>query len=171
VDLLSPIKSKRKTEANLTSTLLFIFFIFFIFYSSLHFASDVLEHPSHQKMSTHRLSRIETKAAKQSVEQREYAQDGKPAAVQMEDMGNLSEDPSEDFIDPRIEKNVVRKLDRRVVPWLFGMFLLCFLDRANIGNAKIEGLGEDLHLTSNQFNIALAVFFIPYILVEVRYLP
>jgi hypothetical protein len=118
-------------------------------------------------MSTHRLSRVESKAAKPAVEQTEYLGDTKLTTVQLETIGDLPED----LIDSRIEKDVVRKLDRRVVPWLFGMFLLCFLDRANIGNAKIEGLGEDLHLTSNQFNIALAVFFIPYILVEVTFPP
>jgi hypothetical protein len=115
-------------------------------------------------MSTNRLSRVESKAAKSVVEEIEFDQDGKLTAMRMETIGDLPED----LIDPGIEKEVVRRLDRRVVPWLFGMFLLCFLDRANIGNAKIEGLGEDLHLTSNQFNIALAVFFIPYILVEVK---
>jgi hypothetical protein len=114
-------------------------------------------------MSTYRLSRVETNIPKPTVEQIEFDKDGKLAALRVESIGAISDD----LIDPQIEKDVVRKLDRRIVPWLFGMFLLCFLDRANIGNAKIEGLAEDLHLTANQFNIALAVFFIPYILVEV----
>jgi len=32
---------------------------------------------------------------------------------------------------------------------------LSFLDRGNIGNAKIEGMSEDLHLTGAQYNWAL----------------
>ena len=32
------------------------------------------------------------------------------------------------------------------------------------GNAKIEGLLKDLHMTGTQYNIALAIFFIPYTL-------
>lgn len=32
------------------------------------------------------------------------------------------------------------------------------------GNAKIEGLLKDLHMTGTEYNIALAIFFIPYTL-------
>ena len=40
--------------------------------------------------------------------------------------------------------------------------LFAFIDRSNIGNAKIDGLTEDLGLTGNRFNIALVVFYVPY---------
>jgi MFS family permease len=46
------------------------------------------------------------------------------------------------------------------------LYLISFLDRANIGNAKIYGMEKDLHMTDMQYNIGLAVFFIPYSLVE-----
>lgn len=32
------------------------------------------------------------------------------------------------------------------------------------GNAKIEGLLPDLNMSGTQYNIALAIFFIPYVL-------
>lgn len=35
------------------------------------------------------------------------------------------------------------------------------------GNAKIQGMVDDLHMTGHDYNIALFVFFIPYILFEV----
>ena len=38
-------------------------------------------------------------------------------------------------IDPEIEKRVLKKLDRRVVPLLALLYLLAFLDRSNIGFA------------------------------------
>lgn len=41
--------------------------------------------------------------------------------------------------------------------------LFAFIDRSNIGNAKIDGLVKDLHLTGNKFNIALVVFYVPYV--------
>lgn len=44
------------------------------------------------------------------------------------------------------------------------LYLISHLDRANIGNAKIEGLLEDLGMDGLQYNIALALFFIPYVL-------
>ncbi|KAK4996636.1 hypothetical protein LTR28_000125, partial [Elasticomyces elasticus] len=64
-------------------------------------------------------------------------------------------------IDPALDKIITRKFDRRVVPWLFGLWLLAFIDRSNIGNARIDGLTEDLHLTGNKFNIALTIFYVP----------
>jgi hypothetical protein len=66
-----------------------------------------------------------------------------------------------------MDKILNRKFDTHILPWLFGMWLLAFIDRANIGNAKIDGLVEDLHLTGNKFNTALAVFYVPYICVDV----
>lgn len=33
-----------------------------------------------------------------------------------------------------------------------------------VGNAKIEGLLEDLNMSGTQYNVALAIFFIPYVL-------
>lgn len=42
-----------------------------------------------------------------------------------------------------------------------------FLDRVNIGNARIQGLEADLGLQGLQFNWALSIFYIVYLLVEV----
>ncbi|KAK2473357.1 hypothetical protein H9L39_15532 [Fusarium oxysporum f. sp. albedinis] len=64
------------------------------------------------------------------------------------------------------KKKVMWKLDIRLVPMLAFLYLIAYLDRANIGNAKIEGLMEDLNLNGTQYNIALSVFFVPYILLE-----
>lgn len=46
---------------------------------------------------------------------------------------------------------------------------MSFLDRSNIGNARLAGLERDLHLPpkSLMYNNALAVFFPFYVLVEV----
>jgi fucose permease len=70
-------------------------------------------------------------------------------------------------IDPIAEKKLLRKCDLHVLPPLTILFLMAFLDRTNIGNAKIQGLTEDLHMQAQDYNIALFVFFIPYILFEV----
>lgn len=50
------------------------------------------------------------------------------------------------------ENAVLRKMDIRLIPMLSALYLLAFLDRGNIGNAKIEGLVEDLHMTGPQYN-------------------
>lgn len=38
------------------------------------------------------------------------------------------------------EKKLLRKLDFKIIPWLTLLYLISFLDRTNIGNAKILGV-------------------------------
>ncbi|KAJ5670435.1 uncharacterized protein N7477_005798 [Penicillium maclennaniae] len=64
------------------------------------------------------------------------------------------------------EREVVRSFDRRLVPFLALLYLLSFLDRSNIGNAKIAGLEEDLQLSSSQYEWLLTAFYITYIVFE-----
>lgn len=52
----------------------------------------------------------------------------------------------------------------RLVPIMAVLYLLSHIDRANIGNAKIEGMDKDLGLVGNQYNIATTIFFVPYII-------
>ena len=35
------------------------------------------------------------------------------------------------------EQKLVRKIDVRLIPWLWLLYLLSFLDRTSIGNAKV----------------------------------
>ncbi|OAR01925.1 hypothetical protein LLEC1_02383 [Akanthomyces lecanii] len=65
------------------------------------------------------------------------------------------------------EKKILRKMDMRLIPVLALLYLLSFLDRGNIGNANIEGLSDDLHLTPDQYNWCLTVFFFTYAAFEV----
>lgn len=64
-------------------------------------------------------------------------------------------------------KKVLLKMDLHLIPMLALLYLLAFLDRGNIGNAKIEGLVEELHMTGPQYNWTLTVFFFTYCLFEV----
>jgi hypothetical protein len=69
-------------------------------------------------------------------------------------------------IDEQAEKALLRKLDRWIVPPVMLLYLLSFLDRVNIGNARLYGMEEDLGMTGNQFQIAVSVLFVTYILSE-----
>src|SRR5271155_477682 len=60
--------------------------------------------------------------------------------------------------DPVFDRRVTRMLDLHILPWLFGIWLLAFIDQCNIGNAKIDRLTKDLKLAGNKFNVALVVF-------------
>ncbi|KAH9004776.1 MFS general substrate transporter [Lactarius hatsudake] len=65
------------------------------------------------------------------------------------------------------ERKLVRKIDLHLIPWLSLLYLLSFLDRTSIGNAKLYGLEKTLHLTDKQYLLALTIFFFPYALFEV----
>lgn len=73
----------------------------------------------------------------------------------------------DDNFDDIDRAKLTRKIDLRVLPIFTLLFLLSFLDRGNIGNAKIEGLAEDLNLEGNQYNLCLTIFFIFYATMEV----
>ena len=49
-------------------------------------------------------------------------------------------------------KKTLLKMDLHLIPMLALLYLLSFLDRGNIGNARIEGLLETLHMTGPQYN-------------------
>lgn len=66
----------------------------------------------------------------------------------------------------REEKDVVKKMDRRVVLFVALLYLLSFLDRSNIGNARIAGLEVDLRLGEGQYEWLLSAFYITYIAFE-----
>lgn len=67
---------------------------------------------------------------------------------------------------PDEERSIIRKFDYRLVMFVALSYMLSFLDRSNIGNARIAGLSEDLHLSSLQYEWLLRVFYITYILFE-----
>lgn len=69
--------------------------------------------------------------------------------------------------DTKQTKALLRKIDRHLIPFLSLLYLLSFLDRTNIGNAKLFGLEKSLRLVGNQYNTALCVFFVTYVLFEV----
>jgi MFS family permease len=56
------------------------------------------------------------------------------------------------------EKKLVRKIDLFLMPTIWLMYLMSYMDRTNIGNAKIAGMNEDLHLSSTQYSMALVIF-------------
>jgi hypothetical protein len=61
------------------------------------------------------------------------------------------------------EKKILRKIDWHLIPMLALLYLLSFLDRGNIGNAKIEGLQETLGMSNAQYNWCLTAFFFTYV--------
>lgn len=54
-------------------------------------------------------------------------------------------------IDHVAETKLVRKLDRYIIPPTMLLYLVSFLDRVNIGNARLYNMEKDLGLHGSQF--------------------
>ncbi|KAL8685670.1 MAG: hypothetical protein Q9218_007619 [Villophora microphyllina] len=65
------------------------------------------------------------------------------------------------------EKALLRKLDRKLLPAVTVLYLLSFLDRSNVANARVEGMVNDLHMTGNEYLTGLTLYFIGYVLFEI----
>ena len=83
------------------------------------------------------------------------------------------------------EARLIRKVDWRLLPWLSFLYLLSFLDRTSIGNAKVNSiilslwqssdvdlqqlydLADDLRLSDRQYLLCLTIFYFSYSFFEV----
>ncbi|OJZ88567.1 hypothetical protein ASPFODRAFT_129777 [Aspergillus luchuensis CBS 106.47] len=75
--------------------------------------------------------------------------------------------PSTSSITNINEKALLRKLDFRLLPPLTILYLLSFLDRSNVGNARLEGMATEIHMSGDQYLTGLTLYFIGYVLFEV----
>ncbi|XRM41005.1 hypothetical protein ABZX51_004304 [Aspergillus tubingensis] len=75
--------------------------------------------------------------------------------------------PSTSSVTNINEKALLRKLDYRLLPPLTILYLLSFLDRSNVGNARLEGMATEIHMSGDQYLTGLTLYFIGYVLFEV----
>lgn len=79
-------------------------------------------------------------------------------AITDDDNANHLEHLSESIeADPHLERKVLRKLDLLLMPLMSLLFLFLFLDRANIGNARVAGLQKAIHATDYQYQLGQSV--------------
>lgn len=64
------------------------------------------------------------------------------------------------------EKRLVRKLDLTLIPMLWVLYLFNYLDRNNIAQARLNTFEEDLGLVGNQFNVAVSILNVSYMLMQ-----
>ncbi|KAK5949530.1 hypothetical protein OHC33_009336 [Knufia fluminis] len=67
----------------------------------------------------------------------------------------------------KVEIALVKKLDRRILPTLWAMYFLNYLDRNAIAQARLNNLEDDLGLVGNQFNVAVSILFVGYLLMQI----
>lgn len=70
------------------------------------------------------------------------------------------------------ERALIWKQDKRIIPLSAAIYLLCYLDRSNIGNAKTlnasshHDLLSETHMSNYQYTISLMIFLVAYGLFE-----
>jgi hypothetical protein len=62
--------------------------------------------------------------------------------------------------------SLLLKLDFHILPILYLLLMIMFIDRANMGNVKIEGILEDLKMGGNDYNVALLIYTAPFVTLE-----
>jgi ACS family tartrate transporter-like MFS transporter len=59
-----------------------------------------------------------------------------------------------------------RKLFWRIVPLIFVLYIISYLDRVNVSFAKLR-MQQDLKFTDHEFGVAFGIFFFGYLLLEI----
>ncbi|KAH4035728.1 hypothetical protein HBH70_084840 [Parastagonospora nodorum] len=62
-----------------------------------------------------------------------------------------------------LNKKLVRKLDWRLMPCITVMFLMNYLDRINVSNARLAGLQKDLNMNDTIWNTGISTFYVGYL--------
>jgi hypothetical protein len=64
------------------------------------------------------------------------------------------------------EAAVLRKISRRLLPFLFTLYIVNYLDRVNVGFAALQ-MKADLKLSDSVYGFGAGIFFAGYLLFQV----
>jgi ACS family tartrate transporter-like MFS transporter len=64
------------------------------------------------------------------------------------------------------EVRTIQKLRMRIIPFVFVLYVIAFLDRINIGFAALT-MNKELAISSKQYGLVAAIFFLGYFLFEI----
>jgi MFS transporter, ACS family, tartrate transporter len=65
-----------------------------------------------------------------------------------------------------MEKRVISKVSRRLIPFMFILYVIAYLDRVNVGFAALQ-MNADLKFSSAVYGLGSGIFFIGYFLFEI----
>lgn len=69
---------------------------------------------------------------------------------------------SEDEIS-NLNRKLVRKIDLVILPTIGILYILNYIDRQNLSAAKLQGITDDLHMTTQQFATSISILFVGYL--------
>jgi MFS family permease len=75
-----------------------------------------------------------------------------------ESLRNLSQDEL-----ATLNRKLVRKIDLIVLPIIGILYILNYIDRQNLAAAKLQGIMDDLNMTTQQFATAVSILFVGYL--------
>ncbi|KAH9826511.1 Aminotransferase [Teratosphaeria destructans] len=87
------------------------------------------------------------------------------ADLEKDDQPAIDYAGAHDKVDPK-EIALVRKLDMYLMPILWIMYFLNYLDRNAIALARLDGLEDDLHLKGRQYETCVSMLFVGYSALE-----
>ena len=71
-----------------------------------------------------------------------------------------------DRAESGLAATTVRKVRLHILPLIFILYIIAFLDRINIGFAALT-MNQDLGITSTQYGFAVGIFFFGYFILEI----
>lgn len=89
-------------------------------------------------------------------------------AMQRADQDRLDQEvrPPQTIAESRLADAALSKARRRLIPFLFVLYLVAYLDRINVGFASLQ-MNRELGLTESVFGLGAGLFFLGYSLFEV----
>lgn len=99
-----------------------------------------------------------------STEKDSLGNDGTPS---LKNSADISSGENAFLLSPKQDRILTAKIDMKVMPIVGLLYLICFLDRTNIANARIAGMEKGLHMPKTGFNTALWIFYLPFVLAEI----
>src|SRR5690242_11492763 len=67
---------------------------------------------------------------------------------------------------PIADQATVRKIAARLLPFLFVLYIVAFLDRVNVSFAGLE-MTNDLNFSDRVFGLGAGIFFVGYVMFEI----
>lgn len=91
--------------------------------------------------------------ARPEVEVLADVEDHNRKEANIESLESASSSSQDLGFDNKATSRLIRKIDWTLLPFLALLYLLSFLDRTNIGNARLAGLEKDLRMEGLDYNV------------------
>jgi MFS transporter, ACS family, tartrate transporter len=71
-----------------------------------------------------------------------------------------------DSVEHQVPRATMSKVSRRLVPFAFLLYIVCYVDRVNVSFAALQ-MNRDLHFSATVYGLGAGFFFVGYVLFQV----